>query len=152
MRKLDNKLKKKIPVRDLAAQLKTELDSKYPVHILPNGNTVYKDYIIKENKAGNHALYNFRTKTLVDQFFLKSCAVMAAKAYYHTKIERYIEIKDLDTKYWASHTDAKIFRNNIKSAQDFERYLILLNRLEDAESKEQFYKDKITTMFTWSFV
>ena len=152
MKKLDNKLKKKIPVKALAEQLKHELDAKYPVHVLSNGDTVYKNFLIKTNKAGNFALYNYKTHTLIDQFYLKSCAVMAAKAYHHTQLERFFEIKQLDNKYWANHTDAMIFRKNIITANEFERYLVLLNRLEDAESKEQFYRDKITTMFTWSFV
>lgn len=142
----------KIKVKELAQQLQQDLDVKYPIHVLPNGNVVYKDFVVKESKQGHWAVYNYKSQSLVGQFFLKSCALMAAKAYYHIQIEKFYEIKRLDSGYWASYTDAQVFRHNIKKAHEFERYLILLNRLEDAESKEKFYKEEISRMFKWSFV
>ena len=150
--KKPNKAKKKIQVKALAEKFEQEFNSTFPVQVLPNGSTVYKDYLIKKNKLGNYGLYNYKNRSLVDQFFLKSCALMAAKAYHNTQLTKFFEIKQLDNKYWANHIDAMVFKENIKTAKDFDRYVILLNRLEDAESKELFYQDKISTMFKWSFV
>ena len=133
--------KNKIPrikVKELAEHFQHELDSKYPVHVMPNGNIVYKDFVVKKTVHETWGLYNYKTQVLVDHFFLKTCALMAAKAHYHTQIEKFFEIKRLDNKYWASYTDTIIFKHNIKNAKEYERYLILLNRLEDAESKEHF--------------
>lgn len=150
--KRTNKKPLKNKIKELAEQFQSELDRKLPVTVLPDGGIVYEDYLVKQNSHGNWCVFNYRNKSLVDQFFLKTCALMAAKAYYHTQIEKFFEIKRLDTQYWANHCDAKVFKNNIKTAKEFERYLILLNRLEDAVSKEQFYKDEISKMFKWSFV
>jgi hypothetical protein len=77
---------------------------------------------------------------------------MAAKSHSLTKIEQYFEVKRLDTQYWANHSDTRIFKNNIKLAKEFERYLILLNRLEESTIKERFYKEEISKMFKWTFV
>lgn len=141
-----------IKVRELAEQFREEVDKKLPVTLLPDGGMVYKDYLVKQVKSGNWAIYNYKNKSLVDQFFLKTCALMAAKAYNHTQLERYFEIKRLDNCYWASHCDTQVFKNNIKTAKEFERYVILLNRLEDSQAKETHYKEEISKMFKWSFV
>jgi hypothetical protein len=77
---------------------------------------------------------------------------MAAKAYNSTQLEKYFEIKRLDNRYWSSHCDLMIYKQNIKITKDYERYLILLNKLEDSQSKETFYKDEISKMFKWCFV
>jgi hypothetical protein len=45
-----------------------------------------------------------------------------------------------------------IFQHNIKTAKDFERFLILLNRLEESQLREQQFKEEISRMFKWSFV
>jgi hypothetical protein len=142
----------KLKFKELAEQFQHELDSKYPVHVLPNGNIVYKDFVVKETKQGNWSLYNFKNQSFIDAFFLKTCALMAAKAYHNTQIEKFFEIKRLDNRYWSSYCNARVFKHNIKTAKDLDRYIILLNRLEDAESKEQFYKSEISRMFKWSFV
>lgn len=144
--------KPKIKIKELAEQFQYELDRKLPLTVLPDGGIVYEDYLVKQNKEGNWGLYNYKHKSQVDQFFLKTCALMAAKAYNNTQLEKFFEIKRLDNSYWASHCDLMVYKHNIKSAKDFERYLILLNKLEDSQSKETFYKEEISKMFKWSFV
>ena len=147
--------KNKIPkqkFKELAAQFEKELESQYPVHVMPNGNIVYKDFVVKETKQGNWALCNYKSQALIEQFYLKTCALMAAKAYYNIQLSKFSEIKHLDSRYWSSHMDVHVFKQNIKTAKEFERYLILLNRLEDAENKERFYRDEISRMFKLSFV
>lgn len=151
MKKQNRKINKH-KVQELAEQFQDELNRKLPVTVLPDGGIVYKDYLVKQTKDGNWALYNYKQSHFVDQFFLKTCALMAAKAYSLTKIEQYFEIKRLDTQYWANHSDTRVFKNNIKTAKEFERYLILLNRLEESTIKERFYKEEISKMFKWTFV
>ena len=77
---------------------------------------------------------------------------MAAKAYDAVQIEKYFEIKRLDNRYWANYCDTLIYKRNIKTAKEFERYLILLNKLEQSNALAEHYKDEISRMFKWSFV
>ena len=77
---------------------------------------------------------------------------MAAKAYSKTQLEKYFEVKRLDNRYWASYCDTQIYSHNIKTAKDFDRYLILLNKLEDSTWKASHYKDEISKLFRWAFV
>jgi len=152
MKKFNKKSTKKKVIKELAEQFSHDLDAKLPVHVLPSGDIVYKDYVVKQTKDDNWGVYNLKNKDLVDQFFLKTCALMAAKAYNNTKLEQYFEIKRLDNRYWANHCDNIIYKKNIKTAKDFDRYLILLNKLEDSETKVKYYKEEISRMFKWSFV
>lgn len=133
-------------------QLIHEVDENLPITPLPNGAIAYKTYIIKETANGNWTLYNAKNKAPIDQFFLKSCALMAAKAYDNANMSRYYEVKDLDNKYWASYSDTLIYRTNIKKTKSTERYLILLNKLENSDSLATHFRAKISKMFKWSFV
>jgi len=142
---------KKQLVTDLADQFAFELGNTLPITPLPNGAAVYKDYIIKRNATDNWGIFLKSTKQEVGQFFLKSSALMAAKAYDKVQMGKYYEIKDLDNKYWANHCDNLVYKNNIKTAKEFERFVILLNKLEDSETREEYYKGKISQMFKWSF-
>jgi hypothetical protein len=149
------KSNRKIPtirVKELAKELSHELATKLPLTVLPNGGIVYKQYLVKQTKSGNWAIHNYKDKSLIQEYFLKTCALMAAKAYDNLHLEKFTEIKRLDNCYWASHCDKQVYTKNIKTAKDFERYLILLNKLEESELKETYYKDEISKMFKWSFV
>ena len=77
---------------------------------------------------------------------------MAAKAYSRTDINKFFEIKHLDNKYWASYSDNQVYRKNIKTAKDFDRFQVLLNKLELSQQETDRFKEKISTMFKWSFV
>jgi hypothetical protein len=149
------KTKRKIPtirIKELAQELSTELEQKMPLTVLPNGGIVYKNYLVKQTNDGNWAVYNYKSRNLIEQYFLKTCALMAAKAYNGIQLDKFHDIKRLDNGYWANHCDTQVYRKNIKTAKDFDRYLILLNKLEESEFKETHYKDEITKMFKWSFV
>lgn len=149
--KKQNKIKPRA-VKELVEHFSHEVDEKLPLHVLPNGDIVYKSYLVRALKNGNWGLFTLQHKEMKDQFFLKTCAIMAAKAYYQIDLIKYSEIKRLDNKYWASHTDYEIFKRNIKTAVEYERYLILLTRLEDAKEKSKVYQEEISRMFKWSFV
>lgn len=150
--KKHNKRLSKSKIQELAEQLQKEFDTKLPVTVLPNGDIVYKGYIVRQIASGNWGLFDVGYKELKDQFYLKSCALMAAKAYNNVHIEKYFEIKRLDNRYWANHCDLMIYKRNIKTAKEFERYIVLLNKLEDTEEKVKHYQEEISRMFKWSFV
>jgi hypothetical protein len=138
-------------IKTLAEQFSHELDNSLPVTVLPNGDIAYKSYIVKQTADGSWGLYNTGATELIDQFFLKTCALMAAKAYNNTSLDKYVEIKSLDNRYWANFSDNQVYKKNIKSAKEFERFMILLNKLEDSDTKVKYYKEEISRMFKWSF-
>lgn len=139
-------------VKELATQFELELNKNLPVTVRPDGSIVFKNYFIKSKKNGNWGLYNTITRDEIDEFFLKTCALMAAKAYNSTSLERYLEIKRLDNCYWSNHSDTIVFRNIIKKPVDFQRYLIVLTRLEESELQTTRYREEISRMFKCSFV
>lgn len=145
-------LKSNKAIKELAGYFDKELQAHLPVTVLPNGVIVYKDYYVKQTSNGNWGMFRISNKELVNQYFLKSCALMAAKAYHTINLEKYNEIKQLDNKYWANHSDSIIFKNNLKLAKDFEKYQVLLTRYEYCEQQAREYKEQISRMFRWSFV
>jgi hypothetical protein len=151
MKKPYKKSNKPKLIKDLAEHFQAELSQKLPVTVLPDGSSVYKDYLVKKINNGNWGLYHIATKSLVEQYYLKTCALMAAKAYYKTDLNKFFDIKRLDNKYWANYSDTQRHTHNIKIAKDFDRYLIILNKLEDSQSKEEYYKAQISNMFKWTF-
>lgn len=146
-----NKIKSKVP--DLAAAFERELNSQIKVTVLPNNmGIMYKDYIIKELSDKNWGLFDTRSKECIDEFYLKSSALLGAKAYAQNKLTQYTEVKTVDRRFWASQVDILICQNNLKLAKDFDRYLILLNKLEHSKCKNEQYKSEISKMFRWAFV
>jgi hypothetical protein len=152
MKNTKTKKPKEKVIKELAQHFEADLKKTMPISIQPNGGIVYKDYYIKENALGNWGLYNRHTQDEVSQYYLKTCALMAAKYYDLAHLDKFHEVKQLDTRYWAHHCDTQIYRKNIKTAKDFDRYLILLNKLEHTEFLVEHYKEEISKMFTWSFV
>jgi len=141
-----------IRLKELAKELNSEFGKLMQLTVLNDGSIVYKDYVVKKTKHGNWAVYNFKNKQQIDQFYLKTCALLAAKAYYSVHLEKFHEIKRLDNLYWANFTDCIVFEHNIKTAKDSDRFLILLNRLEESTLRKAHYQDEISKMFKWSFV
>lgn len=140
-------------VKELAEDFGNTLTKKLPVILLKNGAIGYKDFIIKQNSLGRwgiHSIHNL--KETVGEYNLKTCALMAAKAYNSTQIARFNEIKELDNHYQANHIEHQVYKKNIKSAKELDKYIILLNKLEESVIKTESYKQKITTMFHYAFV
>lgn len=151
MKRRNRKFSKR-KISELAEQFQEELDRKLPVTVLPTGGVVYKNYLVKQDKVNRWSLYNYQNGTLIESFFLKTCALMAAKAYCSTLLDKFSEVKRLDNGYWASYSDRLVFQHNIKTARDFDRYLMLLTRLEESQFREQRFKIEISRMFKWTFV
>lgn len=152
MKKPNRKPNKARVIKDLAQAFDSDMSKTMPVTVLPNGDVSYKDFIIKPTGHQTWGIYQHKGQELLNEYYLKTCALMAAKYYSACQLERYSEVKRLDTRYWACHSDSVIFKNNMKLAKELDRYIVLLNKLEDAESKAAFYKDAITRMFKWAFV
>ena len=139
-------------VKELAGHFEADFKASLPISIQPNGSVVYKRYIIKENALGNWALHYLNNKDLIEQFYLKTCALMAAKAYEKNDIMQFKTIKQLDNRYWANHSESIVYKTNMKKTTEFERFLILLNKFEYSDSRATYFKDEISKMFKWSFV
>jgi hypothetical protein len=139
-------------IKELAGAFNDDLEATLPITKLPNGAVVYKSFIIKQTPTKNWGIYQRANSIPVEEYFLKTCALMAAKAYNHTDIAKFLEIKRLDNRYWASYCDTLVYKKNIKTAKEFERYVILLNKLEHSTDLANHFKEEISKMFKWSFV
>lgn len=154
MTKQTKKKSKKInkpKIQEIAGELDAEFKKHMKLSVLPNGAVGYKDYVVKQNKQQNWCICHVANLNVIDEFKLKSCALMAAKAYDTTSLNRYFEIKELDNQYWASHSNTINCKRFIKQSIPLDRYIIILNKLEESERREALYKDKITSMFHASF-
>ena len=149
--KKQNKPKQSV-IKELASQFEAELNKSLPITVRKDGSLLYKSFVIKQNRNNNWAIYHAGSNDSIDEFYLKTCALMAAKAYQSTNLNRYFEIKRLDNKYWSSYSDNQVYKRNIKTAKDSERFMILLNKLEDSEAHANHFKEEISRMFKWSFV
>jgi len=139
-------------IKELAAHFEEDLRKTLPITLHSNGSIAYKEYIIAKNMLGNWALCRASNQDIIEQFYLKTCAIMAAKAYSLTNLTKFIEIKQLDTSYFSHFCDNQIYQINIKKPQDHSRFMILLNKLEHSETMSLHYKEKISRMFKLSFV
>jgi hypothetical protein len=139
-------------IKELAGQLEQDLKQTIPLAIQPDGSVVYKNFVVRKNARENWDLHYINSDAVIEEYYLKSCALLAARAYSKTDINKFFEIKRLDSQYWNSHSDSQVYQKNIKTAKDFGRYLILLNKFEDSRDRAEYYQQKISTMFKWSFV
>jgi hypothetical protein len=140
-------------VKKLADVLDIEFKKIVPLIPLPDGSVAYKNYIVKKNKAGSWCIYSKQTTNYSHgEFNLQTCALVAAKALAQMQLQRYNEIKSLDNKYWSNFYRTSVYQHNIKLAKDYDRYLILLNKLEDSTWKANHYKEEISKLFRWAFV
>jgi len=139
-------------VKELAAQLEADVNRSLSLAIQPDGSVVYKDFVVKLLANENWGVYNIHSKDLVAQFFLKSCALMAAKAYYNSNIQQFKDIKQLDTRYWTNYTEHLVHSKNINVIKEFDRFMISLNKLEHTRDKAAYYKEEISNMFKRAFV
>ncbi len=149
---MKHKKSKKPNLEDLALEFSHTLDEHLEVSVVSKDTILYKGYLIKKSKSGKWFLYNAVNRDVIGDFFLKSCALLAAKAYYKVNLVKYNQVKTLDNQYWANYMDSTIYSNNLKSTKDFERYLILLNKFEESTIRASMYKDEISRMFKWTFV
>lgn len=151
--KRQSKHKNKVhSVDKLAESFDIDFKKILPLIPLPDGSVVYKNYQIKENKRGRWVIYSTHALDPHGEFNLKSCALIAAKALSRVQLEKYNEIKMLDTKYWSNYYTTQVCQHHIKKIKDFEHYLIMLNKLEHSSWIADNTKSEISSIFRSSFV
>jgi hypothetical protein len=139
-------------IKEFAGYFDQELQTTLPISVLPDGSLLYKDFLVKQLDNTYWGVYNILSKDFVNEYFLKSCALIAAKDYNNRHYEKYQSVKLLDSKYAAVTNDATVFKNNIELVTDDEKYHILLTRLEESNALSQYYKQVILRLFRQSFI
>jgi len=135
----------------LAETLDVNFKKIMPLIPLPDGSIAYKDFIIKENKAGRWVIFRKSSPDPQGEFNLKSSALVGAKALSNTRLHDFNEIKHLDSQYWSSQFTAQVCKYNMPKTKDYQRYLILMDKYEHNEWVAQNCKDQISKKFRWSF-
>jgi hypothetical protein len=151
MNKRKNKSNPKL-IKELASHFEEDFKSSLPISIRKDGSMIYKEFCIKQDSSKNWVVYYIGTDDLVGTFFLKTCALMATKAYWRADMAKFHNIKELDGRYYASYMETQVCQNSMKKAIDYDRYQILLNKLELSQDKVAKFKNEISRTFKWSFV
>jgi len=130
-----------------------EVKGNIPLSVLPNKAIGYKDYLIKSKKDGSWDLIKlYKTGThVVDNFNLKSTAIISARYHEISNIQSLIETKELDNLYWTNHTDSEYFKHFYTKTQDPVKKDIFLWRHEITTQRATYYKDKISLTFRAMF-
>lgn len=139
-------------IKEFAGYFDQELQTTLPISVLPDGSLLYNDFLVKQLDNTYWGVYNTLSKDLVNEYFLKSCALIAAKEYNNRHYEKYQSVKLLDSKYASVANDATIFKNNITIETDNEKYHIMLTRLEESIALSRHYKQIILRLFRQSFI
>lgn len=135
---------------DLETFLKDEFKKTIPIVVLKDNSIIYKSFKIKKTKNDSWQL-SFVNGNRLDEFKLKTSAIIAAKFYDKNNFARISEIKMLDAQYWQHAMDAFIFNHRLKTVTDHEKYDIFTARWELAKDREKLYREKISRMFRFSF-
>lgn len=140
-------------IKEFASYFDQELQATLPISVLPDGSLLYKNFLVKQLDNTYWGVYNIISKDLINEYFLKSCALIAAKEYNNRQYETYQSVKLLDKKYASVTNDATVFKHNIKLVEDDnEKYHIMLTRLEESSALSQFYRQTISRWFRQSFI
>jgi len=131
--------------------MEQELLNELPIKI--NGNVIeYNNYIIKQDKQGYWDLYaNFNGLDLVNKFYLRISAVMAAKQYEKSKMQEFNSILSMDSHYSKLHNDILHFRHQMKKTSDVVKKDNYLFRLQECYLKLTNIKQEIEKMYRASF-
>ena len=136
--------------KQLEEFLDDEFKRKPPIAVLPNGNLAYKECVVKKNKDKMWQVYH-SGRQILDAFNLKVCAIMAAKLYSNQSLRNYHEIRNLDSLYQNSKTDADRFSHRCKTVKDYARKDTYAARLIEADSRVQYAKSQIRIQFKMLF-
>lgn len=139
-------------IKEFANYFDQELQTTLPVSVLPDGSLMYKNFLVKQLDNTYWGVYNVVSKDLINEYYLKSCALIAAKEYNYKHYARYHAVKLLDSKYASATNDTNVFKHNIELVTDNEKYEILLTRLEESSTISQQYQHMILKLFRQSFI
>ena len=130
--------------------LELEIDSIPAIAYLPSGSILFDKFKISSTKTGSWKLFRFGGSFL-DEFNLKTVALLAAKMYSSDNIAGVIQLKILDNMYYkhVSEKDALDIRYNKSKTQ--EQADMYLARISVSESKIEYAKQQISSKFRRSF-
>lgn len=148
---MKNSNKIKTIVKDLAEEFSKDFSTAIPFKLLPNGSLLYKNYLVKHTDNKYWGIFDVTDQRLVHEFFLKTCALLAAKEYNDLKFNQYFHIKNLDRRYQAYHNDIIVYKNNIKNITDHERHEIMQNKLQESQIRASSYRHQISNLFKVAF-
>lgn len=138
-------------IKELANYFDQELHQILPLKVLANGSLIYKNHFVKKLHNNNWGVFNVLSNDLKEQYHLKSCAVMAAKAFNNKNYNRCNELKLLDNNYWSNYNNSLLYKNILPSVSD-EKYQIILTKLEESIYQVDTSKNKIYKMFKHTFI
>ena len=137
-------------VKELKKYVEQELDRSLPVTVLPDNSLAYKKFRIKREQDKWNLRY-IKSQDIIDSFYTKSSALLAAKFYEHNNFNLYVGIKDLDRKYYYNNVDIDIYKEQIKRTQDPIKREILYNRYDLSEHRSRLFKEQISSEFKTHF-
>lgn len=139
-------------IKEFAGYFDQELQRTLPISVLPDGSLLYKNFLVRQLENTYWGVFNIVSKELINEYFLKCCALIAAKEYNYRHYEKYQSVKLLDNKYASATNDATVFRHNIVLVTDNEKYHIMLTRLEESDTLSKQYQHIILKLFRQSFI
>lgn len=136
-----------ILTKDLQKQIENELLKELPIRVKDNC-IEYNHFLIMQDKDGYWCLYNnINGLDFLQRFFLRSCAIMAAKLYEKTKMQDFVTVKNLDSSYRNFANDIITFRHLIKKTNDDVKKDNYYFRLEECILKSKEMKRQIENLY-----
>jgi|688.fasta_scaffold00357_38 hypothetical protein len=130
--------------------LEEEFNKKVPLLVVNKNCLLYKHYKIKKNVLENWDLQD-QSGRIIETFKLKVNAALAAKFYDRNQIEKFNEVKNLDTKYWTNIIDSLIFREKCNKTKDMIKKDIYISRWDITKTRAEQYKLEISKLFSYNF-
>lgn len=131
--------------------IEQQLLKEVPIKIVNNVVT-YNNYVIKQDKQEYWNLYaNFNGLDLVERFYLRISAVMAAKKYEKSYMREFQLILSMDQQYAKLENDILHFRYQMKKTNDIVKKDNYLFRLQECYMTISVIKQQIQQMYRTSF-
>ena len=146
------KKKNKKQFEEFETFIKEFFEKKLPITVFNDGSIQYKDFAIVQDKNKNWALYSLKnTSDVIDTFYLKATALLAAKTYQSFNFKKYLQIKELDHKYNQNATDTIYFNHYRKITNDLVKRDVFTWRYELSLGRAKRYKTEIASLFKTNF-
>lgn len=130
--------------------IEEEFNKKIPLLVINKNCLLYKTFKIKRNKLENWDFID-QNNRIIETFNLKVNAAVAAKFYDKNQIEKFNEVKNLDTKYWTNIIDSLIFKEKYNKTKDMIKKDIYSARWDITKARAEQYKLEISKLFSYNF-
>lgn len=136
---------------ELQKKIEQELLNELPIRV-KDSTLEYNHFLIVQDKDGYWCLYNnINGLDFIQRFYLRSCAVMAARLYEKVKMQDFVTVKGLDTSYCNFSNDIVTFRHLIKKTNDDVKKDNYYFRLEECILKSKELKRQIENLYRTIF-